>query len=72
MFNRDDLNTWIDVSFFSEYYNEDYSIFVQLLAAADQFLLLPLKNQCERMLSEKIDAEVTLVIATYSLCIIHN
>ena len=31
---------------------------VQLLVAADQFLLEPMKRKCEKILSEKIDSEV--------------
>ena len=34
------------------------SMTLQLLVAADQLLLEPMKMMCEKILSEKIDAEV--------------
>lgn len=39
---------------------EDLDIGVELMAAADQFLLEPMRLQCERLLSEKMDAEVVV------------
>jgi hypothetical protein len=38
---------------------DDLNLGIELVAAADQFLLEPMKIQCERALSEKIDAEVS-------------
>ena len=37
---------------------DDLNLGIELMAAADQFLLEAMKMQCERALSEKIDAEV--------------
>ena len=37
---------------------DDLNLALELMAAADQFLLEPMKVQCERVLSEKIDSEV--------------
>ena len=38
---------------------DDLNLGLELMAAADQLLLEPMKVQCERALSEKIDAEVS-------------
>ena len=38
---------------------DDLNLGIELMAAADQFLLEPMKIQCERALSEKIDNEVS-------------
>jgi hypothetical protein len=49
--------------------SDDLDAWIELLAAADQFLLEPLRLQCERVLSSKIDEEVVVpmlrVAATY-------
>ncbi len=37
---------------------DDLNLSIELMAAADQFLLDPMKAQCERLLSDKIDQEV--------------
>lgn len=37
---------------------DDLNLGLELMAAADQLLLEPMKIQCERVLSEKIDVEV--------------
>ena len=37
-----------------------YLVCVQLLVAADQLLLEPMKRKCEKVLSEKVDAEVAV------------
>ena len=37
---------------------DDLNLGLDLLATADRFLLEPMRLQCERALSEKIDAEV--------------
>lgn len=37
---------------------DDLNLGLQLMGAADQYLLEPMKLQCERILSEKIDVEV--------------
>lgn len=39
---------------------DDLNLGIELLAAADQLLLAPMKAQCEHTLSEKIDAEVAV------------
>ena len=38
---------------------DDLNLGIELMAAADQFLLEAMKMQCERALSEKIDVEVS-------------
>lgn len=38
---------------------DDLNLGIELMAAADQFLLEPMKIQCERALSAKIDTEVS-------------
>ena len=40
---------------------DDLNLGVELMGVADQFLLDPMKLQCERVLSGKIDAEVGAV-----------
>ncbi len=37
---------------------DDLNLGIELMAAADQFLLDPMKAQCEQILSQKIDEEV--------------
>lgn len=37
---------------------DDLNLGLDLMSVADQYLLDPMKFQCERVLSEKIDAEV--------------
>lgn len=37
---------------------DDLNLGLDLLAAADQFLLNRMKKHCQKLLSEKIDAEV--------------
>lgn len=38
---------------------DDLNLALDLMGVADQFLLDPMKLQCEKLLSEKIDAEVS-------------
>ena len=38
--------------------HDDLNLGLDLMIAADQFLLEPMRLQCERALSDKIDAEV--------------
>ena len=44
--------------------SEDLNLGIELMAAADQFLLEPMRVQCERTLSKKIDAEVCVHLIT--------
>jgi hypothetical protein len=39
---------------------DDLNLGIELLVAADQLLLEPMKRKCEKLLSEKIDAEVAV------------
>ena len=39
---------------------DDLNLALELMAAADQFLLELMKQQCERVLCEKIDLEVCI------------
>ncbi len=41
---------------------DDLNLGIELMAAADQFLLEPMKAQCERLLSDKIDQEVCVCV----------
>ncbi len=38
---------------------DDLNLGLDLMAAADQFLLMELKQLCQQLLAEKIDAEVS-------------
>ena len=38
---------------------DDLNLGLELVGVADQFFLEPMMQQCERLLSEKIDPEVT-------------
>jgi len=40
---------------------DNLNLGIELMAAADQFLLDPMKAQCERLLSDQIDSEVILL-----------
>ena len=39
---------------------DDLNLAIELIAVADQYLLQPMTSQCERVLSDKIDAEVVV------------
>ena len=41
---------------------DDLNLGIELMAAADQFLLEPMKAQCEQILSQKIDQEVCVCV----------
>lgn len=41
---------------------DDLNLGVELLGVADQFMLDPMKLQCETLLSDKIDAEVSIYL----------
>lgn len=41
---------------------DDLNLGIELMAAADQFLLDPMKAQCEHLLSQKIDEEVCVLV----------
>ena len=41
---------------------DDLNLGLDLLAAADQFLLVELKQLCQQLLADKIDAEVRVVV----------
>ena len=44
---------------------DDLNLGIELMAAADQFLLDPMKAQCEQILSQKIDEEVCILLANF-------
>ena len=50
---------------------DDLNLGLDLMAAADQFLLDDMKQQCQLLLSEKIDAEVDMstLVNTSSACV---
>ena len=47
--------------------HDDLNLGLDLLATADRFLLEPMRLQCERALSEKIDAEVCVLLSCCKL-----
>lgn len=50
---------------------DDLNLGVELLGVADQFMLDPMKLQCETLLSDKIDAEVGIICEGVCMCVQH-
>jgi len=48
---------------------DDLMLGLDLLAAADQFLLLELKQLCQQLLADKIDTEVCVFVCRHYLCV---